>query len=132
MKPAICVVSVGITKHRHHIAFAVLQVLSPCPGRTLVVGPVDLPILFDDQIIADYALSRHNLRQIRSRLLSSEAYREMLGDLPRDSMSAQPETMAALLERVREDWGSMRGYAVHIGVRTETVEHLRARLLDGP
>jgi len=62
--------------------------------------------------------------------MSAEGYRTMLTALPADTLHAEPETMIHLLDRVREKYGSMAGYAREIGVDDAQVEGLRRRLLE--
>jgi protein-tyrosine phosphatase len=100
--------------------------------RTGVVSAILLGVLGvrDEIIVADYAASQENLDSIIERLLSAEGYQDMLAALPPDTLHAQPETMLRLLERVRERYGSMEGYAVRIGLPEETLARLRQRLLE--
>jgi protein-tyrosine phosphatase len=85
----------------------------------------------DEIIVADYAATQQNLDAIVERLMSTEGYQTMLSALPPDTMHAEPETMIALLGRLRERYGSVRGYAVDAGVREETLRRLEDRLLEG-
>jgi protein-tyrosine phosphatase len=85
----------------------------------------------DDIIVADYAATQQNLDAIVERLMSTEGYQTMLSALPPDTMHAEPETMIALLGRLRERYGSVRGYAIEAGVREETLRRLEDRLLEG-
>jgi hypothetical protein len=54
----------------------------------------------------------------------------MLSALPPDTMHAEPETMAAFLTRLGEAYGSMAEYARSAGVPDESIDGLRARLLE--
>jgi protein-tyrosine phosphatase len=100
--------------------------------RTGVVSAVLLGLLGvrDEIIVADYAASRENLDAVIERLMSAEGYQEMLESLPPDTLHAEPATMIALLERVRERYGSMQGYAEAIGVTPATLSRLRDALLE--
>jgi protein-tyrosine phosphatase len=100
--------------------------------RTGVVSAVLLGLLGvrDEIIVADYAATQENLDAIIDRLMATEGYREMLSVLPPDTLHAEPETMIALLTRLRERYGSMRGYARDIGVSDESIRCLESRLLD--
>jgi protein-tyrosine phosphatase len=84
----------------------------------------------DDIIVADYAATQQNLDAIVERLMSTEGYQTMLSALPPDTMHAEPETMITLLGRLRERYGSVRGYALESGVREETLRRLEDRLLE--
>ncbi len=101
--------------------------------RTGVLSAVILGALGvrDELIVADYAATREGLDAVIERLMQSEGYREMFAALPPDTLHAEPETMLALLDRVRQDHGSMRGYLQQAGVDDGVVERLAARLLDG-
>jgi hypothetical protein len=63
------------------------------------------------------------------RLMQSEGYREMFAALPPDTLHAEPETMIGLLERVRDEYGSMRGYLREAGVGEQSVDALAARIV---
>lgn len=122
---------------------AVIRVLARSPhaavyhcaagkDRTGVVSAVILGALGvrDEVIVADYAASQENLEAIVARLMAAEGYRTMLETLPPDTLHAQPETMAELLDRVRQRYGSMRGYLAAAGVSDETVLALERSLLE--
>jgi protein-tyrosine phosphatase len=100
--------------------------------RTGVISAVLLGALgvSDEFIVADYAASREGLDAVVERLMQSEGYREMFAALPPDTLHAEPETMIALLERVRDEWGGMRGYLRSQGVAGGAVESLAQRLLE--
>lgn len=99
--------------------------------RTGVISAVLLGVLGvrDEVIVADYALTQENLDAIVDRLMATRGYRVMLSALPPDTLHANPETMSTLLERLRDKYGSMRGYAEEAGVSPAAIERLRARLL---
>ena len=99
--------------------------------RTGVISAILLGLLGvkDEIIVADYAATQENLDAIIERLMASEGYQTMLNALPPDTLHAQPETMIALLDRVRDRYGSMRDYARAAGVSDEAMERLEARLL---
>ncbi len=100
--------------------------------RTGVVSALLLSLLGvrDEVIVADYAATRETLDRIVGRLMESEGYRDMFVELPPDTLHAEPETMQGLLERVRREFGSMRGYASEIGVADADVERLRGRIVE--
>ena len=99
--------------------------------RTGVVAAALLGLLgvAEELIVADYALTRRNLEGIVARLEASTGYREMADVLPPDTLHAEPDTMRALLERVRGEWGDLRGWARAAGLSDASVERLRQRLL---
>jgi len=100
--------------------------------RTGVISAVLLGVLGvrDEVIVADYAATRENLDAIVARLMGTKGYQSMLEALPPDTMHAEPETMVALLEKVRERYGSMRGYARAAGLEDAVLARLEARLLE--
>ena len=100
--------------------------------RTGVISAVLLGLLGvrDEVIVADYAATQEQLDEIIDRLMSTEGYQEMLGVLPADTLHAEPATMISLLERLRERYGSIEGYAREIGVSEESLARLRAGLLE--
>jgi protein-tyrosine phosphatase len=101
--------------------------------RTGIVSAVLLGLLgvADEVVVDDYAASQAALGPLIERLLADASYREMLAALPPETLHARPETMAAMLTRVRDGFGSMRGYAREIGVPDAVVERLASRLLVG-
>jgi len=100
--------------------------------RTGVVSALLLSLLGvrDEIIVADYAASREALDAIVARLMSSEGYKEMLAELPPDTMHADPETMDGFLSRVGEKYGSMTAYARDIEIADTDVARLRERLVE--
>jgi len=100
--------------------------------RTGVVSAVLLGLLGvrDEVIVADYAASQENLEAIIERLMAAKGYRTMLDALPPDTLHAEAETMVTFLERVRERYGSMRGYARAAGIADALVDRLTERLLQ--
>ena len=100
--------------------------------RTGVISAVLLGLLgvADEIIVADYAATKQNLDAIVARLMASEGYQSMLENLPPDTLHAEPETMIALLERVRDKYGSMRAYVHEIGVPDDAIARLEKRVLQ--
>ncbi|MGI9591935.1 MAG: tyrosine-protein phosphatase [Myxococcota bacterium] len=100
--------------------------------RTGVISAILLGLLgvHDELIVIDYAASQEQLDSIIDRLLETEGYQEMFEQLPPDTLHAQPETMVSLLERIRERYGDMTGYAREIGISERAVDRLRSSLLE--
>ncbi len=100
--------------------------------RTGVISAVLLGLLGvrDEVIVADYAATQQNLDEIIERLLASEGYQDVFHTLPPETLHAEPETMVRLLERIRERYGSMGGYAREIGVAESALARLEERLLE--
>jgi protein-tyrosine phosphatase len=94
----------------------------------VLLGVLDVP---DEVIVADYAATQENLEAIIERLMGLEGYKAMLTALPPDTLHAEPETMIALLERIRSEYGSMPEYALAAGIAEESLARLRSRLI-GP
>ena len=92
----------------------------------VLLGALGVP---DEFIVADYAATREGLDAIVERLMQSEGYRDMFAALPPDTLHAEPETMITLLDRVREEWGGVRGYLRSIGVADASVKALSRRLI---
>jgi len=81
-------------------------------------------------IVADYALSQERMDDIVDRLNASEGYERVWDELPPDTLHARPETMRELLAEVREQWGSMEGYAAEVGFDAAAVRRLREVCLE--
>jgi protein-tyrosine phosphatase len=100
--------------------------------RTGVISAVLLGILDveEELVVADYVATQENLDAIVERLMESRGYRDVLSALPPETLHANQETMVAFLEQIRTHYGSMADYARSAGVREETVERLRGKLLE--
>lgn len=85
----------------------------------------------DELILEDYAASQENIRPIVERLLGASGYRSVLETLPKDTLHARPDTMLSFLECLRERYGSVEGFARHVGVSDEQIAALREKLLEG-
>ena len=103
--------------------------------RTGVLSAVVLGVagVGDDDIVEDYAYTRHALPKIVERLRASEAYQYVFTELPPDTLHAEPATMETLLASVRREWGSLRDYALWAGATPATLDQLAASLvaIDG-
>ena len=100
--------------------------------RTGVISALLLSLLGvrEEVIVADYAATREALDAIVERLLASDGYQGMFENLPPDTLHAEPATMEGFLARVRSEFGGMAEYAREIGIASEDVEHLRARMVE--
>ncbi len=94
----------------------------------LVLGLLGVP---DETIAADYGLSRVGMSAMVEwvRINRPEALDSML-DQPGVLLEAPPVAMRSLLDGVSASHGSVEGYARSIGVPSETIDALRANLLD--
>ncbi len=121
----------------------VVSVLAECPtpavyhctagkDRTGLISAVVLGLLGvpEEIIVADYAATQEHLDAIIGRLTQSEGYRDAFDHLPPDTLHAKPATMLALLERLRDRYGSIRGYASEIGLSDAVIRRLEGSLLE--
>ena len=101
-------------------------------ARTGVVGAVILGLLgVDDPIILDDdAFTARNLDRIAERLRTSKGYEHVVLHLPVETLHAEPGTMASLLGRMSEHYGTMRDYALAAGVAESSIDRLVERLLE--
>ena len=93
----------------------------------IVLGLLGVP---DEIIVADYAATQENLDAIIDRLTQSAGYRDAIDHLPADTLHAKPETMFSLLDRLRDRYGSFRGYAADIGLSDAVIGRLEGGLLE--
>lgn len=100
--------------------------------RTGLISAVLLGLLGvpDEVVVADYAVTREGLEGFVEKLLGSESYQDVLELLPADTLHSEPATMSTFLERIRERYGSMRGYVAAIGVEEADVARIGERLLE--
>ena len=92
----------------------------------LLLGMLGVP---DETIVADYALSAtamHQLVAYYKRTYPDSV--ELLERLAPAMVAAEPDTMRALIDGIRRDFGSFDGYAEALGVGSAPT-HLRAALL---
>jgi protein-tyrosine phosphatase len=87
--------------------------------------------VLDDEIVADYALTRDQLDDLMAQLRSIPTYADRIADLPAESLSAEPESMALFLRRMAEQHGGAAAYLLGRGVTATTIERLGTSLL-GP
>jgi len=102
--------------------------------RTGLVSAVLLSALgvSDADVIEDYAATRTGLGRIVDRVRGSSSYASVFVELPPETLTAEPETMARLLERVSREFGSMRGYLVACGLADGELLALERALLEEP
>jgi protein-tyrosine phosphatase len=93
----------------------------------IVLGLLGVP---DEFIVADYAASQDNLAAIIDRLAQSVSYRDVIDNLPADTLHAKPATMFSLLDQLRDRYGSFRGYANDIGLSDAVIHRLEGGLLE--
>jgi len=93
----------------------------------IVLGLLGVP---DEFIVADYAATQDNLDAIIDRLTQSVGYREVIENLPADTLHAKPATMFSLLDQLRNRYGSFRGYANDIGLSDAVIHRLESGLFE--
>jgi len=100
--------------------------------RTGLVSAILLGLLGvpDEFIVADYAATQENFEAIMVRLTQSVSYRDVIEDIPADTLSAEPETMSSLIGLLRDRYGSFRGYADEIGLGESVIGQLQAGFLE--
>ncbi len=100
--------------------------------RTGLISAVVLGLLEveESHIVEDYVFTSRNIERIIERLRQTPSYKEVFDQLPPQTLHAEPESMASFLARVREAHGSLRDYALGLGLASDTVALLEERLLD--
>ena len=94
----------------------------------VVLGALGVP---DADVVADYALTGRNLAAIDARIRRNPAYESTYAYVPKDAMTADAQTMAGLIETLRERHGGMAPLLRNVGVTGETLARLRASLVAG-
>ena len=84
-------------------------------------------------MVEDYALSGAAMARLRDKLiLKYPDGKDVIADID-EVFSADPANMVGLLEHLRQRYGSIAGYAAHVGVSSELTDRLRHGLLEpGP
>ncbi len=100
--------------------------------RTGLISAVVLGLLEveEAQIVEDYVFTSRNLERIIERLRQTPSYRAVFDRLPPQTLHAKPDSMASFLGRVREAYGSMREFALGLGLASGTITLLEERLLE--
>ncbi|MDG2305863.1 MAG: tyrosine-protein phosphatase [Candidatus Binatia bacterium] len=100
--------------------------------RTGVVSALLLGVLGvrNDVIVADYAATKENLDRIIDRLTNTPGYETIHGELPPETLHAEPETMIGFLDGIEREYGSVADYARAAGVPAQGIDTLRAELLE--
>lgn len=93
----------------------------------LLLSLVGVP---EETIVADYAFSREKIDLVNNRLDQSGTYQKLMVDLPEGAYDADPAAMASFLGRLREEYGSVEGWAEQAGLEPGVHEQLRSRLLE--
>jgi protein-tyrosine phosphatase len=94
----------------------------------LVLGLVGVS---DETIAADYGLSRVGMASMVDWIrINRPEVADAMVDQPGVLLEAPPRAMRALLDQIRVEHGSIEGYARSIGLSGDTLDALRATLLD--
>jgi protein tyrosine/serine phosphatase len=83
-----------------------------------------------EAVVADYAASTERMQAILDRLLASDTYYDDLKDRPLASHITYPETMAAFLEHVDQEWGGVEAMLTPHGWTAADTAAVRAKLRD--
>jgi protein-tyrosine phosphatase len=94
----------------------------------MVLGCLDV---LDEYIVADYALTAEGMERMRE--WSAREYPDLHARImagPSIFSAAVPEAMLRMIGHVRQRHGSIRQFAMNVGVPAEAIERLRTELLD--
>jgi protein-tyrosine phosphatase len=105
--------------------------------RTGVFAAIVLGLLgvSDEDIVTDYALTHEVIEKIHILRTSAQSeadnermsqYAHLIGE---DLRNAYPASMQTTIDRLRKRYGGWEGYASEIGVGSDVLDQLRARLL---
>jgi protein-tyrosine phosphatase len=100
--------------------------------RTGVLSAIVLSLLGVDEetVVADYALSGEAMLRLRAKLIVKYPEgRETIENID-EVFSAEPAQMEALLDHLRQEYGSVERYVAGLGVGPEVIEALRGSLLE--
>jgi protein-tyrosine phosphatase len=94
----------------------------------LILSSLGVP---DDVVVADFELSNEGLTRLRTWAESHDSnLKERLGNAPAAFLDADGRALRDLMTRWASEHGSIRDFALSLGVSREAMEKLRARLLD--
>jgi hypothetical protein len=88
---------------------------------------LDVP---DVNIIDDYTLSNQHMGGILARAASDPERAERYRQIPRHVFEAAPESMEAVLTRLQDGYGSVRGYGMAYGGEDALFGRLENALLE--
>jgi protein-tyrosine phosphatase len=100
--------------------------------RTGLLSAIVLSLLGvpEETVVADYALSGEAMERLRRKLM--EKYpdgKDVIAEID-EVFSADPDNMVRLFEHLHATYGSLAGYAAHIGISSELLAGLRSALLE--
>ena len=92
----------------------------------VLLGSLGVP---DEQIIEDFVLTELDLGRAMQWLRQDAARARRIKSLPEWTFEASPDTMKAVLESLKREFGSIRGYAAAQGVSESVFQKLESSLL---
>jgi protein-tyrosine phosphatase len=100
--------------------------------RTGVLFAVLLSLLGvdDGTVVEDYARSSANMTRLRAQLIARYPEGRETIEAADEMFAARPEYIEDLLADLREEYGSITGYAAAAGVGPDVVDALRSALLE--
>jgi protein-tyrosine phosphatase len=100
--------------------------------RTGVLSAIVLSLLGVDEptVVADYALSGEAMLRLRAKLVVKYPDSRTVIENINEVFSADPAQMEALLDHLRERYGSFQSYVEALGAGPDLVPALRAALLE--
>ena len=84
----------------------------------------------DEEIIADYTATAERIARIVDRLIDVEPYSFGLQGRSLEEQTPRPETMAAILRTLEDDYGGAAGWLREQGWDEDRLAQLRSRLID--
>jgi protein-tyrosine phosphatase len=131
-----CLASASLAAAVRHIAEnAGRPIVFHCAAgkdRTGIVAALVLGLLgvAEEVIVADYLASTANMPRVVERLMSWPRYREHLVAMPDSVYAVEGELILHLLNTVRSQFGSARGWAAERDIPDEVIATMRRRVLD--
>jgi len=93
----------------------------------LVLGLLEVP---DETIAADYALSEQAIARIVEYFrVTGQAAVSKMESMPPVFRAAPSSVALAVLQRLRDDHGSVEAFALDVGVTADAIASLRAQLV---
>jgi protein-tyrosine phosphatase len=100
--------------------------------RTGLLSVIVLSVLGVDEptVIADYALSGAAMERLRAKMMRK--YPDNADEIAQldEAFSADPAQMEALVDHLRERYGTVEAYLTRLGASNELITALRAALLE--
>jgi protein-tyrosine phosphatase len=84
----------------------------------------------DEEIVADYLATEHNMPRIRERFLGWSRYAGHMAAVPPEVYQSQEHTIRGFLLALDEEYGGAAGWAAKHGVDRSVLDQLTAGLLE--